>query len=156
VETIIAKSYENVNKLMDATMFGIGLFNPDNGKLEFNGFVENDEVMPHFSYLANDPNRLAAYCFTNEKDLVINDYSTEYKKFIKGMQAPVSGKDSSSIVYIPLYAKDKKIGVFTVQSFEKNVYTDYHFNILKSLAVSVGTALDNANLYQHLEEKVRE
>lgn len=155
VETIISKLYDNVNKLVDATMFGIGVYNPENNNLEFKGFVENDEIMPDFEYQANDPNRLAAFCFTNERDIVINDYSVEYKNYIKGMKAPVSGKDSASIVYIPLYANDKKIGVFTVQSFEKDVYSDYSFNILKSLAVSIGIALDNANLYQNLEEKVK-
>jgi transcriptional regulator with GAF, ATPase, and Fis domain len=155
VETIISKVYENVNKLMDATMFGMGVFNPANGKLEFSGFIENDEIMPDFSYQADDPDRLAAYCFTNEKDILINDYSKEYMNYIQGMKAPVSGKDSASIVYIPLYSKDVKIGVFTVQSFDKDVYTDYHFNILRSLAVSIGIALDNANLYQNLEEKVK-
>jgi transcriptional regulator with GAF, ATPase, and Fis domain len=154
VETINSKVYENVNKLMDATMFGIGLHNPLNDHLEFKGFMENNQAMEAFSYLSNDPNRLAAQCFTNQKEIFINDYSVEYKKYIKGMQAPVSGKDSASIIYIPIFSKEIAIGVLTVQSFEKNVYTEYQFNILKTLAVSVGIALDNANLYQNLEEKV--
>ncbi|MBI2723091.1 MAG: GAF domain-containing protein [Bacteroidetes bacterium] len=156
VETISSKLYENVNKLMDATMFGIGLYNPANNCLEFKGFIENNEVMPDFSYQANDPNRLAAYCFVNETEFLIKDYYMEYKEFIKGMAAPVSGKDSSSIVYIPLYSKGKTIGVFTVQTYEKNAYSEYQFNILKNLAVSIGIALDNANLYQNLEQKVME
>ncbi|MGZ3919746.1 MAG: GAF domain-containing protein, partial [Bacteroidia bacterium] len=156
VETISSKLYENVNKLMDATMFGIGVYNPVNKNLEFKGFVENNQIMEDFSYLANDPNRLAAFCFTNEVEIHINDYSLEYKKYIQGMKAPVSGKDSTSIVYIPLYSKGKIIGVFTVQSFEKDAYSEYQFNILKNLAVSIGIALDNANLYQNLEQKVME
>jgi len=156
VETITSTLYENVNKLMDATMFGIGVYNPQNNNLEFKGFVEKNEVMPDFAYQANDPNRLAAFSFTNETEILINDYSTEYKKYIKGMAPPVSGLNSASIVYIPLYAKGHIIGVFTVQSFEINVYSDYQFNILKNLAVSIGIALDNANLYQNLEEKVKE
>jgi len=156
VETISGKLYENVNKLMDATMFGIGLYNPANNDLEFKGFVENNQLMEDFSYQANDPNRLAAYCFTNELEILINDYSVEYVKYIKGMKAPVSGKDSTSIAYIPLYAKGKIIGVFTVQSFEKDAYSEYQFNILKNLAVSIGIALDNASLYQNLEQKVLE
>ncbi len=156
VEIITSKVYENVNKLMDATMFGIGLYNPLNNHLEFKGFMENNQLMEDFSYLSNDPNRLAAQCFTSKKEIFINDYSVEYKKYIAGMQAPVSGKDSTSIIYIPIYSKDIVIGVLTVQSFEKNVYSEYQFNILKTLAVSVGIALDNANLYQNLEEKVNE
>ncbi|MBA3665923.1 MAG: GAF domain-containing protein [Bacteroidetes bacterium] len=156
VETISSKLYENVNKLMDASMFGIGMHNEANNTLEFKGFVENNQVMEDFYFKANDLNRLASYCFTNEMEILINDYSLDYKKYLKGMKAPVSGKDSSSIVYIPLYAKGKIIGVFTVQSFEKNAYSEYQFNILKNLAVSIGIALDNANLYQNLEQKVTE
>ncbi len=156
VETISSKLYENVNKLMDATMFGIGLYNPRNNALEFKGFVENNQLMNDFSYPADDPDRLAAYCFGNEMTILINDYSKEYQKYVSGIKAPVSGRDATSIVYIPLYAKGNIIGVFTVQSFERNAYSDYHFNILKNLGVSIGIAMENANLYSNLEEKVRE
>jgi transcriptional regulator with GAF, ATPase, and Fis domain len=156
VETINSKVYENVNKLMDATMFGIGLHNTLSNHLEFKGFMEKNQLMEDFSYLSNDPNRLAAICFTNKQEVFVNDYFAEYNKYIAGMQAPVSGQNSASIIYIPIYSKEIAIGVLTVQSFEKNAYTDYQFNILKTLAVSIGIALDNANLYQNLEEKVNE
>ncbi|MBK6520981.1 MAG: GAF domain-containing protein [Sphingobacteriaceae bacterium] len=156
VETIISKVYQNVNKIMKADCFGIGIYNETNNQLEFKGFVENDQLMDDYGYAANDRNRLASLCFTDQKDLVINDYTIEYSKYFEGTQAPVSGKDSSSIIYLPLYSKEKAVGVITVQSFDKNVYTEYHYNILKGIAVSVGTALDNANLYQNLEEKVNE
>ena len=156
VEAISGKLYENVNKLMDATMFGIGLFNPANNMLEFKGFVENNKLMHDFYYPIDDPDRLAACCFVKEMYILVNDYSLEYNKYVSGLKAPVSGKDATSIVYIPLYAKGKIIGVFTVQSFEKNAYSDYHFNILKNLAVSIGIAMDNANIYSHLEDKVKE
>ncbi len=156
VETIISKVYQNANKIMKADCFGIGIYNSTNNKLEFRGFVENDQLMDDFSYAADDRNRLAALCFSDQKDLLINDYTVEYSNYFEGMQAPVSGKDSSSIIYLPLYSKEKAVGVITVQSFDKNVYTEYHYNILKGIAVSVGGALDNANLYQNLEEKVNE
>lgn len=156
VEVINSKVYENINKLLDATMFGIGLYNPQNNHLEFKGFMENNQLMEDYSYLSNDPNRLAAICFSNKQEIFLNDYFTEYKKYISGVQPPVSGQNSASIIYIPIYSKGIAIGVLTVQSFEKNAYTDYQFNILKTLAVSIGIALDNANLYQNLEDKVNE
>jgi len=156
VETIISKVYQNVNKIMKADCFGIGIYNENNNKLEFKGFVENDQLMDDFSYAADDRKRLASVSFIDQKDLVINDYTIEYVNYFEGIQAPVSGKDSSSIIYLPLYSKERAVGVITVQSFDKNVYTEYHYNILKGIAVSVGTALDNANLYQNLEEKVNE
>lgn len=156
VQTIISKVHQNVNKLMKADCFGIGIYNDQNGLIEFKGFVENGELMEDFGYKASDPNRLAAVCFSNKQEIFINDYSVEYVKYFKNVQAPVSGKDSASILYLPIYSQDKVIGVITVQSFDKNVYTNYHLNILKNLAVSTGIALDNANLYQNLEEKVKE
>lgn len=156
LETISAKVYQNINKLMDATMYGIGIYNPSNKLLEFKGFMENNRLLEDFSYTVTDQNRLATYCFANEKELFITDYLVEYPKYIKDLQAPISGQDSASILYLPLYSKNNIIGVITVQSFEKNAYSYYHFDILKNLAVSVGIALENANLYQNLEEKVKE
>jgi signal transduction histidine kinase len=40
----------------------------------------------------------------------------------------------------------------TVQSLKKNAYTDYHFNILKNIAIYAAIALDKANTYKKLEK----
>ncbi|MGZ4038463.1 MAG: GAF domain-containing protein [Bacteroidia bacterium] len=156
VETIISKVYQNINKLMAADCFGIAIFNPHNRHLEFKGFVENDQVVDDFSIDVSDLNRLANICFVREKEIFINDYIVEYSKYISGIKAPVVGKDSSSIIYLPVVSKDVIIGVLTVQSYTRNVYSNYHLNILKNLAISIGIALDNASLYQNMEEKVKE
>ncbi|MGE0566774.1 MAG: GAF domain-containing protein [Bacteroidia bacterium] len=156
VETIISKVYENVNKILKAECFGIGLIDAENEKIEFKGFVEKDQLMDDFSYDIKDENRLASLCLREERDILISDFSAEYQNYIKGIQKPVSGKDSHSIIYLPLYSKEKPVGVLTVQSFDSHAYSEYHLNVLKGIAVSVGIALDNASLYQNLEEKVNE
>src|ERR1051326_4371053 len=62
-----------------------------------------------------------------------------------------------SIIYLPLVSKNNhKVGVITVQSFRKNAYTEYHLNILKNLAVFVNIALENALMYEEVEQKVKE
>lgn len=155
IETINEKVYENVNALMDASVFGIGIFNPDTGRIHMPGLIEKGQKMEEFSYDVND-DRLAPWCYRNQKEIFINDYAIEYKKYIKGIQAPVSGVDSSSIIYLPLFLKDKITGVITVQSFTPNAYTQYHLDILRNLAQSVASAIENARLYESMEEKVRE
>lgn len=60
------------------------------------------------------------------------------------------------MIYLPLVSKEQVIGVITVQSFEKNIYKNYHVDLLRSLSVYVGNALENANLYKNLEIKVKE
>jgi serine phosphatase RsbU (regulator of sigma subunit) len=50
---------------------------------------------------------------------------------------------------------DKVLGVITIQSFKKNAYLSYHLDIMKTLASYTAIALENANLYENLEEKVK-
>lgn len=156
VETIISRVYKNVNELMDATCFGIGIFDSKKNLLVMPGFIENGRQMEEFSFDLQDDKRLASWCFNRGEEVFINDYFQEYETYISGVQKPVAGKDSSSVIYIPLQSKDSRIGVLTVQSYEKNVYTEYHLNILRNLANSVATAIENAQLYENLEEEVRE
>jgi len=154
VETIVARVYENVNTLMDATCFGIGIHDAATKSLEFPGFIENNIKMEEFRFYLDDE-RLATWCFNNGKEVCINNYIEQYDKYIKGIKAPVQGKDSSSIIYIPLFLKDKKIGVLTVQSYDLDAYSDYHLDILRSLGTSIASAIDNARLYGNLEGEVR-
>ncbi|MEO6305336.1 MAG: GAF domain-containing protein, partial [Bacteroidia bacterium] len=156
IETIISAVYKNINGLMKTDTFGIAIFDPKNYVLEFNGFRENNELVPNFQIDVTDLNRLGSICFHNKQDIIINDFVNEHTKYITLEAVPIYGKATSSIIYLPLYSKNEVIGVITVQCLEKNAYTDYHVSILKNLSVSIGIALDNANLYQNLEEKVNE
>lgn len=156
VETIVSKVYQNINVLMPSESFGIGLYNPVAHSLQFPGFIEHNEKMPFFEFHCSDKDRYAVWCFDKEREIVINDNKTEYAKYIKVLKAPIAGKSPESLVYLPLFTKDKKIGVLTVQSFTKNAYSEYQVNILRNLALSIAIALDNASLYENLEEKVKE
>jgi transcriptional regulator with GAF, ATPase, and Fis domain/tetratricopeptide (TPR) repeat protein len=155
VETIISTVYSNINTLMDATSFGIGIYNNSTKSIVMKGFIEKGVKMNDFEYFVTDE-RLASYCYRNKKEIFINNYFEEYSNYIKGIQNPVSGSDSASIIYVPLFLKEEVFGVLTVQSYEPNKYSEYHLDILKGLANTVATALENAILYESLEERVKE
>jgi len=150
VENIIEIVYENVNRLMDASVFSIGLFNPDLRRLDFPVSREKGEPLPFHYYDLNDENRLAVWCFKNQREILINDYEVEYQKYVPESPAPVAGGDTCSILYLPLTYKDRTTGVITAQSFEKNAYTAFHVNMLRNLAVYTAIALDNAEAYRRL------
>ena len=57
-----------------------------------------------------------------------------------------------SLIYLPLVAKDRVLGIITIQSFEKHAYTDHDVNVLQSLASYTAIALDNAAAYRQLNE----
>ena len=155
VDEIISKVYQKVNSLMDATIFGIGVYRSDKEDLFFSGAIEKNEKLGSFSFDLKDE-KLATNCFKLGKEFIINDWQNEFHKYVKQSYEAIKGENPESMIYMPLISKGKTIGVITVQSFEKHIYNDYHVDILRSLSVYVGSAIENANLYKGLEERVNE
>jgi len=159
VEKIIETAYESINLLMDASVFIIGIYQKDKNSLDFPGAFEKGQKMPLFSLPLENKDKLATWCFENQQTVFINDLQTEYKTYFPHLDSygAIVGDVTHSLIYLPLVSKNnKKVGVITVQSFNKNAYTSYHVNILKSLAVFVDIALENALMYEHVEQKVIE
>ncbi len=155
IEKIVEKAYGNINKLMDADVFCIGIHNKANNSIDFPGFIEKGKKY-NSSYDLNDDTRLPVLCFKNKQEIIINDLQNDYKQYIPFIPAPIAGEHPESLIYLPLVLNEKIVGVINVESFNKNAYTPYHLNILKNLAVYVAIAIENAKLYEHLEEKVEE
>lgn len=159
VEKIIETTYANLNKLMDATIFFIGMHDETQDQLLFPGAIENNEKLPPFHIDLDDNTRLATVCFKKSQDIFINDLPVEFKKYIPDLYAygSIVGEIPMSLIYLPLIDKqNKKVGVITVQSYEKNAYTPFHLNVIKNLAVFVNIALENALHYEEIEQKVIE
>jgi serine phosphatase RsbU (regulator of sigma subunit) len=145
--------YQHVNKLMDASVFAIGIYNEEDEILEFPVAIENGEKLPYHAENLDDTGRFAVWCFLNEQDLFINDSEVDYELYMSQRPKTTVGKAAPSLIYLPLKIKKKVIGVITVQSFEKNAYNDYHLNLLRSLAVYTGIAIENANSYHQINEQ---
>lgn len=146
--------YENVNTLMPADGFGIGIYDPETNILTFPGYIEQGKVFEETNYDLNDNDRMACVCFNKELEILINNFEEEHTKYVPQLVSPKVGKASQSLIYLPLKVKDKKIGVITIQSLKENAYTEYHLNILRNLGIYISIALDNAQLYENMEEQV--
>jgi signal transduction histidine kinase len=65
-------------------------------------------------------------------------------------------RSPNSLIYLPLSVKDKIIGLISVQSYENNAYSQYHLDILKTLASYTSAALYNARSYETLQNTLSE
>lgn len=157
VEQVIKTVYTYVNQLMDADVVGVGIYKKEKNRIEFPSIIENGVMLPfHYDNLSEE-NRLSVYCFKNNKEIIVGDLLSNYEQYVPNttIYSPKAGDVTNSIIYLPLTTKEKKqIGVITVQSFQKNAYTDYHLYILRNIAVFASIALENAILYSHLERTV--
>ena len=151
IEDIIDTVYEKLNALMDASVLGIGIFENSENRLFFPGVRERNQRLNDIYIDLSENNTLAAHCFNLQKEIVIDNYFESYSNYIRPVQIPKKGDgNSTSIVYVPLSISNKKLGVLTVQSFDKNAFNEYHLNIVRNIAIYTKIALENANVYKEL------
>jgi C4-dicarboxylate-specific signal transduction histidine kinase len=154
VETIISTVYDSVNSLMDASVFGIGIYHEDTKQIDFPATYENGVALPAYSNSIYEENRFASLCFISGKEIVMGDVETEHKSYLQHMPAPKQGQHAVSLIYLPLKAKERMFGVITVQSFQRNAYSDYHLYMLRTIALYAAIALENAESYKKLNQTV--
>ncbi len=142
--------YENLNILMNAEELGVGLYDEQDQLIKFNIFTQNGKVNREFIVDMEDGNRLAVWCLKNRKEVFINDLEKEYQFYVPKQSQILYGDAPQSVMYVPLVAKEKNIGVITVQCYAKNAYTEYHRDLLKGLGAYMASALENANNYQEI------
>lgn len=155
VEKIIDTVYESVNELMDAAIFGIGIYQKESNNLAFPRIKEKGSNLDSVEFALEDETRLAVYCFNNDKDVFISDLENEYHKFVSKILPVEKTGTPKSVIYLPLKIKDKIIGVITVQSFSINAFQEYHLSLLQNIAVYTSIAIDNAKSYQQIEVQTK-
>ena len=166
LDAILNTVYESVNQLMDATVFGIGIFNEVENVIDYRLAIEKGKRYQPYTRSMEDKNQFPVWCIENKKEIFINDVEKESGKYIKGkvminqeeatMEDGAKGEIPTSIIYMPLMVKEKVIGLITAQSFNKNAYNQYHLNNLRNIAIYVSTALENAKAYKLIEEQKAE
>lgn len=152
IEEIIETVYENLNRLMDASVLGIGVYDHIKNNLHFPGVRERHMRLKDIYIDLSADKSLAASCFNNQHEIILDNYFESYANFIQPEILPVPGDgNSTSIIYIPLTIGDKKLGVLTVQSFDANAFNEYKINIIRNIGIYAKIALENASVYRKLE-----
>ena len=166
LETILNTVYKNVNELMDATVFGIGIFNRDKNCIEYQMSIEKGKRYQPYQRTMEDKNQFPVWCIENKKEVFINDIHEEYSKYLPNkdltilssaaMEDGTLPESPNSLIYLPLMVKDDVIGLLSVQSYQKNAYTSYHLDILSTLASYTAAALFNAQSFEKLQHTIDE
>lgn len=153
-EEIFAVIYQRLNSLMDANGIFIGIYNEEDEKIEVRLALDNGKRDSYFEYNMQDENKLPVLVVKNKLEVHISDYQNEISNYVENEE--VRHNAPNSLILLPLLIKDKVKGVLLVQSENKNAFSTHHFNILKSFANYAAIALDNASLYEDMEEQVKQ
>ncbi len=163
LDTILFKLYERVNQLLDAPIFGVGLYRPERHHIEYTLAIENGKRFKPYTRDTDDKSQFAVWCIDHRKPILINDVEKEYSRYIESyrhfgwaLEDGSKAQPPESMMYLPLVAQDRVLGLISVQSFEKNAYTEQHLNLLENLASYTTIALDNAGAYRLVNEREME
>ncbi|MBI2619826.1 MAG: PAS domain S-box protein, partial [Ignavibacteriales bacterium] len=63
---------------------------------------------------------------------------------------------SASLMYAPMFSKDRIIGILSAQSYTVNAYSRDQLTLLESIANLAAIAIEKANLHQEILEKSRQ
>ena len=161
LDQILNTVYEKVNKMMDASIFGIGIYDKENALIHYQLAMANGVKYQPYTRTMEDKNQFPVWCVENKKEVFINDIRNEYKNYLSEYAIEDESKHKLedgtkasfpiSMIYLPLISKEGIIGLITVQSHKKDAYTENHLNILRTLASHASAALSNATSYEALQ-----
>ncbi len=155
IDKIVETLYISSTKLFEVSAFHAGVYDKKTGELVFKGSRVDGDLLAEFRISTNG-GTLAAHCFDRQVPLTNKAPAGPGNEGADG-QEPFPGEPAmKSVVYLPLTSKDKKIGVISFQHHTEGYFSDYQFNIIRNLAVYAEIALDNALIYENLEELVLE
>ena len=147
-DKIFGVIYKELNKMIDVDIFAIALSKNNDKYLTNEIFVENGCKIKVRKISLEDDNNLGVYCYKNKKEIFINDFQNEYKKYIKKIpNYYILGNKINSMIYCPLIVENEVIGVLAIQSKEKNKYTIADLNILKMFSSYSAIAIKNSLLF---------
>ena len=164
LDTILNTVYEKVNELMEANVFGIGIFIPEEEAIDYRMAIEDGKRYTPYRRKMDNKNQFPVWCIENNKEVFINNVQKEYTNYISAYTEVINARldDGSnfkfpvSLIYLPLAVEEKVVGLLTVQSFREGAYTLRHLDILKTLASYTSAALYNASSFETLQTTLNE
>jgi ligand-binding sensor domain-containing protein/signal transduction histidine kinase len=163
-EAIMSMLYQHVHALMDASVFGIGIYRPEQELIEYPFAMEQGKRYTPYTRSMREPNQLAVWCINHAREVFINDLEQEYPRYIESLDF-VSGADNMgtledgtlpteprSLIYVPISVAGHVRGVITVHSYRAHAYQRIDLDMLTTLASYVAVAFANADSYRQLRD----
>lgn len=156
LKDIIEVAYKNVNLLMDASEFGIGIYEEKEATIQYDLYYYKGEKLPSVKISTREENRLAIFCFNKKEEILIHDITQEYPRYISNLDAYDQGELMRSMICLPLNIEGKPVGIISVQSPRKKAYTREDLQILRTIAVYVSIAYKNTLAFSQLQNTLHQ
>ncbi|MFQ6101039.1 MAG: ATP-binding protein [Anaerolineae bacterium] len=147
-EQLLEEIRRQTGRLMDVSNLHIALLDEKTDQLIFPLFYRNgqrEEVPP-----ADHDEGLTRYVLRTRKPLLLANMPAE----VTELELNYTGPPCLSWLGVPMIARERVLGVITVQSYEQpNTFDRGDKEVLQTIASQAATALENARLYQETQQR---
>ena len=145
-DELLMTIYTECKKIVDCSLFTIALLDEQTNELSFELDVRDDTLLPKERIPLGEG--LNAWVVAHHQPLLIHSVADEKRI---GVKAVADTKPTESWLGVPMIARDRVVGVISVESYKKNAFTDDDLLLLTAIANQAGVAIENQRLYKDLE-----
>ena len=158
ISELIETIYGQIAKTIPTDAFQVGLYDPATNTIHYPLIVDRDErtVLPRRPL---NPATKSYGVITTGVPLIYGEVDTSQIMTVVGEDQPVApadldGEITQSGMFVPLRQGGQTLGVLSVQSYQRNAYTQDDVNLLTGIANYFTVALQNASLFAQTQKRV--
>ncbi|MHB0971164.1 MAG: GAF domain-containing sensor histidine kinase [Thermoanaerobaculia bacterium] len=145
-EQLLMTIYTESSKVVDASLFSIALVDERTNELSFELDIRDGQVLPKERIPIGGG--LNSWVVMHHQPLLLGSRRDEKKM---GLLAVEDGMTTEAWLGVPMIARDRVIGVMSVQSYRKNAFTRDDEMLMTAIANQAAVALENSMLYKDME-----
>ena len=145
-DELLMAIYTECRAVIDCSLFAIALLDEEKEELSFELDIRDGIVLPKERISLGKG--LNSWVIKHHQPLLIGS-TDEEKRF--GLQSVADTKETESWVGVPMIARDRVVGVISVESYRKNAFSADDVILLTAIANQAAVAIENAHLYRDLE-----
>ena len=146
-DNLMMTVYTECKKVIDTDVFSIALLDEKSGDLLLELLIQNDEILP--KQMIPPGQGLNHWVVRNHAPLLLARNDEERAI---GVASYDDGLATQAWLGVPMIARDRVVGVISVQSYKINAFTRDDVLLLTSIANQAAIAIDSAKLYEELED----
>jgi diguanylate cyclase (GGDEF)-like protein len=152
IDEVMQLIYEQVNRALHPDTFYIALYDDDLNELRYDIFVEGGVTLQPFKARL-DSVGIASWVIRNRRPISVRNWNMEREQL--PFETNIVGTTAQSLISVPLIAKDKIVGVLSVQAAQPDAFESHHLRLLSSIASQAALALENARLHATVHEQAQ-
>ncbi len=154
LETLFDTVHRGVSRLFDASSFYIAAYEEGSDEWESAFRLERGERQPKARRTIHGG--LTGYVIRTRQPLVFGTRQ-QYLDFIEAHGLTVIGEPTVSWLAVPLIAADRCVGAMCIQNYDhENLYGERDLAVFSTIAGQVASALENARLFQGMQQRTIE